>query len=176
MPPIQWGNILAHGQGPDRGVFTLDLENGTALSWENKSNSKKLEVPNENIWEIHWRALPSGCKLTLVLDAGMIALFTGFKLKDKEVLAKYFANKCAGKEILENAINTDGLNAGRLETKNNELIMFARDGNEILSINLSRVKNCAVPVNNEVIFQGAWLRGSAIVSSPFSSTDPVRLP
>ena len=99
MPLSQWGNIFALGQGQARGVFSLDLDSGLKLTWENKSNGKKLEIPNENIWEIHWRDLPSGCKLTLKLDAEAVALFTGFKSKDRSVLAKYFKKHCAGKEI-----------------------------------------------------------------------------
>jgi hypothetical protein len=81
MVAKQWGNILAHGQGPDRGILTIDVDDGTSLTWENKTNGKKLEVANESIWEIYWRNYPSGCKLTLVLDAGAVALFTGFKSK-----------------------------------------------------------------------------------------------
>lgn len=150
MAPLQWGNILAHGQGQDRGIFSVDMENGTALTWENKSNGKKLQIPNESIWEIHWRSMPGRCKLTLVLDAGVIALFIGFKNKDKATLAKYFSKMCAGKEIVENELNTDGLHYGQLVTKHNELILHGRNNDEIISINLSRVKNCAVPVNNEV--------------------------
>ena len=74
MPLSQWGNIFALGQGQARGVFSLDLDSGLKLTWENKSNGKKLEIPNENIWEIHWRDLPSGCKLTLKLDADLLSL------------------------------------------------------------------------------------------------------
>ncbi len=81
MVAKQWGNILAHGQGPDRGILTIDVDAGTSLTWENRTNGKKLEVSNESIWEIYWRNYPSGCKLTLVLDAGAVALFTGFKSK-----------------------------------------------------------------------------------------------
>ena len=66
------------------------------------------------------------------------------------MLAKYFTDHCAGKAIKENRINTDGLNLGTVDVKHNELVMKARGGGEVVSISLSRVKNCAVPVANEV--------------------------
>ena len=50
-------------------------------------------------------------------------------------------------------MSTDALNCGTVDVKLNELVMQSRSGEEILSINLSRVKNCAVPVHNEVEVQ-----------------------
>ncbi len=150
MPLTQCGNILAHGQGLDRGVFSFDADGGDSLTWENMSSGKKLEVPNASVQEVHWRTIVSGCKLTLVLEANAVALFTGFKLKDKEVLAKYFEARCGGKVINEKPVSLKGQNLGKLETMHNELTLLDRDDHEVLTISLSRVKNVAVPLANEV--------------------------
>ena len=80
------------------------------------------------------------------------------------MLAQYFRTQCAGKEITENPINADGLHSGRVEIKHNELQLHARDGGgEILALNLSRVKNCAVPTNNEVCL--AWPVDSLLLAA-----------
>jgi structure-specific recognition protein 1 len=152
MPLIQWGSVRALGQGMDKGVFGIDPEEGTKIQWENKVTGKQLNIPNEQVQEAYWQTIPSGCKLLLLLPVG-VAVFTGFKLKTHETLKQYFAARCDDLDLVDIPLSTDGLHAGILDSKHNEVQLTNRSGEQILCLNMSRVKNCAVPLANEVEMQ-----------------------